>query len=118
MSVNSNELLSEDERFLLDDLRENHAQSSWDWPADERFAEHVGDGDNLITESMESGAPSAFRIAAAKTWERITQRRLRALRALVKRGLVVAFWSGTGPGGFTDFGVRRVRTYDLPERYR
>jgi hypothetical protein len=107
--------LSVDEKFLLADLKEHRVQSSWDWSADERFAIHLGERNTLIRETMDSGAPAVFRMAAANTWKKITQRRLRTLRRLVDRKLVTSFWSGTGDGGFYEFGVRRIRSYALKD---
>lgn len=112
----SSESLSPDEQFLLEDIIEHHGQSSWDWGADRRFAEHIGADYSVIDAAMASCAPFAFRVAAARSWKSLTARRLRGLRSLVKRGKVESYWLGTGSGGATDFGVRRVREYCLAGR--
>lgn len=110
------DLLSADEKFLLSDLKENHAQGSWDWPADERFAEHLGcDSEYLMSETINSVAVAPIRAAVATTWKKVTQRRLRALRGLVRKGLAESYWMGTGWGGKTDFGITRVRMYDVKD---
>lgn len=111
------DILTPDEEFILTDLKENYSQCSWDWPADERFAEHLKVEDTLICEAMDSGAPLALRIAASSTWHNITQKRIAILRGLCKLGYVDAYWAGTGPGGKTEFGVNRIRTYALKDEY-
>lgn len=100
---------------VLEDLKKHGTQSSWDWEADQRFASHIGDSEAAdgIRKILDSCAPSAFRIAAMLEYRRITNRRLRVLRKLVKNGLVVAFWDGLGQGAINQFGVRRVRCFRI-----
>lgn len=105
------------EDFLLKDLEQYTTQSSWDWAADSRFAKEFSDNETqtIILEAMESGAPSSFRIDAWLSWwkNKVTNKRMRALNAMQKKGLVRSFWIGTGPGGKGMFGVGRTKGYLL-----
>ncbi len=109
--------IERDAAFILRDMRTNGfgSQGSWDWPADLRFAEHMGDRDaiDLYRDILKSHAPFPFQIAAQKRVDHVRRRRLRALRLLVKQGHVEAWWLGAGVGGHTEFGVRRLRAYAL-----
>ena len=107
-----------DSEFLLADLKNYLTQSSWDWCADERFAEHIGYKDySTIVDCLNSGAPGPLRRAVSLTWKKpVTDRRLRVLRKLVGSGLVESYWVGTGRGGKSEFGVSRIRSYGLTLR--
>lgn len=98
----------DDKAILLADLRAGNSQGAWDWPADLRFAIAIGDKEAIddIQRAMKSNAPWSLLLAAYKGLvdARITQRRLRALRALIRDGLVRGYWSGTGWGGVAYFG--------------
>lgn len=96
---------------LLSDLSENGEQCSWDWEADLRFARITGQDTSPIEAAIYSSAPIAFRVAASRGWEKVTQKRIRLLRKLCKIGLANSYWSGTGNGGKSDFGLNRVKNY-------
>ena len=110
-----------DRDIMLKLLREapGGITTSWDWQMDLKFSREVGDNEAVedLEALLKSGSPHPRLIIF---WDRvirpnITRRRLRALRQLVCEGLVVTDWAGTGPGGYTDFGVRRIRGYELKE---
>lgn len=111
-----------DIQIVLNDLRRHelgHGQSSWDWEADFRFAKEVGTKDEIeiLQALLKSSAVFAHQIAVHKARIRkLAQRRIRALRKLYKMGLVDAFWLGTGHGGYSEFGIRRIRTWILKTR--
>jgi hypothetical protein len=108
-----------DAMFLLNDLQENGPQAAWDWPADLRFAEHVGDSDvaQILKWAIHSRTVLPVLIATVKLHGgQINQRRLRALRLLIHTGKVDAQWSGMGERGVHDFGVNRTRVYHLADR--
>ena len=93
--------------------------TSWDWEMDLKFAREIGAEEFAkdIKLLLKSNSPSPLRIIF---WDQairptITKRRLRALRKLVEEGLVITSWVGTERGGYTDFGVRRIRGYELVE---
>ena len=104
-----------DADIVLDILR-THNQgitSSWDWEMDLKFAKGIGD--DVAVDFIEGLQGSVLSIRDHDRYirSRITARRLRALRKLVKRGLVESHWMGTGWGGRSDFGVGRLRGYML-----
>lgn len=113
MEKDNTKPLSPDEQFLLDDLSECFTHSSWDWPADERFAAHLGLDISAISATMQSCAPSSLRVGVSQSWDKLTQRRLRLLRGLVRKGLVHSSWAGTGYGGVSEFGLNRCRHYQI-----
>ena len=109
--------MNDDQKFLLANLKANGPQSSWDWQADHRFALAAG-----LTEEAEkirlvlrSHAPTIFRDEVMFSVKHVKTRRLRALQALVKKGLVRSAWVGTGAGGKNEFSVNRCRAYFLVE---
>lgn len=108
-----------DWQIILKDMRERHVgQSSWDWEADYRFAKAIGAIYEIeILESLlKSTTVFAIQIACHKKFiTKLKNRRLRALRCLVKQGLVDSWWRGTGYGGYSEFGARRIKTYHLIE---
>jgi len=100
------------------DLAKHGAQDSWDWQADLRFAEAVGDEEAVkdCKDLLKSHAPFPTLIMFHRlALGRIQQRRVRALRLLVRAKEVRAWWLGTGPYGRTEFGVNRVRHYETQE---
>jgi len=103
-----------DINWALDDLKKHGHQSSIDWDADYRFAEYLKDpiACRYIRDNM-NGYGSTSIVRNWNGWTRLTQRRLGALRVLIKRGLVDAAWMGTGDFGLKDYGVRRTRSYQL-----
>jgi len=106
-------MLSEDTEFLLAEIR-HQSQSSWDWPADARFAEFIkADPEiiSLIHSALDSSAPAPLQKQASRLWQNITKRRLRGLRELVKRGDVRSNWIGLGDYAMSSFGVNRCRSY-------
>ena len=107
--------LADEENFLIEQLQGNRVQSSWDWESDLSFAERFGMDCEMLREAIDSAAPLKFRWAAANYNTKIKIRRLNALRRLVKKGIVEAWWSGTGFGGVNEFGVNRARLYALVE---
>ena len=96
------------------DLKTNGTQFSWDLPADERYAKIIGDStsEELIHRAVHSYSIMTSRLAAVESTG-ITPKRLRALRKLIKLGLVESYWEGLGAGGRSEFGVGRVRSYSL-----
>ena len=109
-----------DADIVLDILR-THVQgitSSWDWEMDLKFAEKIGDEDavNLLKEL--GGSVLAIREHDRYIRPTITARRLRALRKLVDMGLVRSYWVGTGYGGRADFGINRLRGYEITPKGR
>jgi hypothetical protein len=111
--------LSEDAKFLKADMRKHGAQASWNWEADLRFAEFIDDAiavDCLKT-LLGSAAPFPLQIASHRACvTRTKRRRLRALRFMKDIGIVETGWIGTGEGGATEFGPRRIRYYGLVEK--
>lgn len=103
--------------WLVADLREHRAQSSWDWTADARWAAHTGDAamQECIDVLMRSDTIGMIKINYHDAYVRrqITEPRLRALRRLVREGHAVAYWQGAGEGSRNEFGVGRFRVYTL-----
>ncbi len=119
-STDEVEIMRTDAGIVLDILR-THAQgitSSWDWEMDLKFAEKIDDEEavNLLKELR--GSVLAIREHDQYIRPTITVRRLRALRKLVKKGLVESYWVGTGWGGRNDTGVNRLRGYMLTPKGR
>ena len=108
-----------DWQIVLDDMKKEHAgQSSWDWPADYRFAKSVEAKDEIeILEALlQSAALFVVQIAAHRIYiTKLKKRRLRALKNLESQGLVYSSWTGTGYGGHTEFGVRRIKVWHLTD---
>jgi len=104
-----------DTDFILSDLGNGEHQTSWDWPADQRFARFLADRNavEVYDALLRSVAPFPIQIVAQKTVDHIRRRRLRALRQLAKTGKIESYWRGTADGGRTEFGVCRVRVYRL-----
>ena len=79
-------------------MKENRGtQSSWDWDADYRFAEYVGDPEivALIKKEGRSMAPGPLLwMHHEAAFGKIHKRRLRALRYLKKIGLLERWYSG------------------------
>ena len=111
-----------DEQIILKDMKETTlSQSSWDWPADLRFAKAIRANDEIeILESLlGSKAVFAIQIEAHKIFiTKLKNRRLRALRKLEKQGILFSCWQGTGERGFTEFGTRRVKSWFLMQKKR
>jgi hypothetical protein len=108
----------DDAAFLLQDLKENGPQCSWDWPADLRFAKHAGDANatELYEWAVESTLVLPLLLYEVQLRGRyINQRRLRALRLLVRTGKVKSHWGGMGENGVYYFGVNRTRVYSLAD---
>lgn len=113
-------MLNSDAKLILADMRNGHPHGAWDWEADARFARDVNDVDAIkfFRELLRSHAPHVHQIAAHKVLGKpIKERRLRAVRQLVKAGYVDSWWLGTGPGGMSEFGVKRNRYYVLRKEY-
>ncbi len=105
-----------DENIVLNDLKIHSSQCSWDWEADLRFAKAINSElVNDLKSIINSKAPIPFLVMNHRIIikQKITDRRIRALRKLIKRGIVQANWIGTGEFGKTDFGVNRNRDYSL-----
>lgn len=112
-----------DEQIILKDMKSvQMGQNSWDWQADYRFAKAINADDSIIKlfrALLKSSAPFALQIAIHKKFmTKIKNRRLKALRNLAKQGIVETFWIGTGYGGYSEFGVRRIKTWRLINRQR
>lgn len=109
--------IKNDAEFMATYLAQHSSCSSWDFEADLAFAKHLGLEDEIkvIKEAMDSSAPFSFIIAAWEMgWKKtITNKRLNALRALVKAGRATAYWTGLGEGAYNTFGCSRTRTYTL-----
>lgn len=101
--------------IVLSHLKDFGPQGSWHWDADARFARAIGDhgAAGVIEDAYSHAYLLTYQLAAMYSVRHIKRRRLRALRKLVKQGLVKAHWRGTGPGGATEFGTNRVRQYGL-----
>jgi hypothetical protein len=90
--------------------------SSWDWEADLRFAQAIGDdgaatwADQLARSQMP--LPLRLDLYTAHCGH-ITRRRRRAMGELVRRGWATASWIGLGEGSRAAFGVGRSRVYEL-----
>lgn len=113
-------MMRTDADIVLDILR-THAQgitSSWDWEMDLKFAEKIGD--DVAADFIKGLCGSVLSIRDHDRYirSRITARRLRALRRLVKKGLVSSYWVGTGWGGRSDTGVSRLRGYMITPKGR
>ena len=79
--------------FLLEDLKTHHGQSSWDYPADHRFAVFLGDTEaaDILVEIMNSSTVWCFIIAAHEVFAgKIKRKRLTALRQLIRQGKIRA----------------------------
>lgn len=104
--------------WLLADLAEHRAQSSWDWEADARWATMTGDDAmrSCIDVLLSSSTIGMIKLNYHDSYVRrtITLPRLRALRRLVREGYAVARWTGTGEGSRALYGLSRVRVYELP----
>ncbi len=102
--------------FLKRELK-RESQSSWDWEADSRFAEFLGE--KQIAKDLLHAARNVGLIYFAVTaWEmfegpRIKRLRLRRMNELEQEGIVISEWRGTGPDGKTLYGVNRNRAYFL-----
>ncbi len=109
-----------DADIVLDILR-THTQgitSSWDWEMDLKFAEKIGDEEAVKLLKELGGSVLAIREHDRYIRPTTTDRRLRALRKLVEKGLVESYWVGTGWGGRNDTGVNRLRGYMLTPKGR
>lgn len=106
-----------DIEIVTADMQKHGDHGAWDWEADLRFAQAIGDDEAVrdCANLLRSNAPYALQIMAHRVViaPRITWRRVRALRQLVRGGKARSFWLGTGPRGRTEFGVNRVRHYRL-----
>ena len=106
------------DQFLLDDLKAHGGQSSWDWNADQRLAEWLGNAEAVegIEAAKHAGGLLVYALGVHSLYaKKIKRIRLAGLRKLVKAGLVESWWIGLGYGGGSEFGVNRVRTYRLKE---
>ena len=104
-------------RWLLQDLRDNGSQGSWDWEADARFADALGLSEVAADASACCTSPSTsfarYNAHRMLVYRQATQPRLRLLRRAIRMGYIKAYWQGTGPGGANLFSVTRVRGYKL-----
>lgn len=114
-----------DAEIIIEYLKNNHNMAGWDWGADEFFAKRAA---NIPIKAREAAielgrerfgvAPLAMGYHRAFIKGPVTQRRLRACRKLIAFGIVKASWTGTGRGGYTDYGIRRDRLYRLAEEFK
>ena len=104
-------------QIILKDMKETKTgQASWDWEADLRFAKSVKGENEVEILNLLMNSHTVFPILISTHKEFITKlknRRLRALRKLEQQGLVYSGWRGTGEGGFSEFGTRRVKSWHL-----
>lgn len=103
------------EKFMIKQL-DGESQAAWDFNADYKFAMKIGFEDvGTIRDAMYSNAPFPLIVSVWKMhWDKqVTQRRLRVLRALVKKKFVKAYWIGMGVGSKHEFGLNRMRHYEL-----
>lgn len=109
--------LVKDTQIILKDMKETKCgQSSWDWPADYRFAKAISAKDEIEILEMLLKSTTVFAIQIAchrKFITKLKNRRLRALKILEKQGIIRSGWLGTGPGGLKEFGTRRVKSWHL-----
>lgn len=107
----------EQRQFLIADIKKHGAQSSWDWDADVRFARFLDD--TVSADAIQRACDSHSVLSARYSYwvhfggRRICRNRMRRLRELVSAGFLSAGWVGLGAGGFSEFGIRRVRAYSL-----
>ena len=103
------------QQFLLNDLKINGTQSSWDWEADFRYAcEFYPNDIERAKMIVYGGAPAGVRMSEHdRAMRHIKLSRLRALRALESKGLITSYWTGTGEGGRNFTGVCRERAYKI-----
>ena len=106
-----------DWQIILKDMKETKTgQSSWDWPADYRFAKAVGAKDEIeiLKSLLRSTTVFPIQIACHRNFiTKLKRRRLRALKNLEGQGIVYSGWVGTGPGGLSEFGARRIKSWHL-----
>ena len=109
--------IMKDWQVILNDMKNTRlGQSSWDWEADYRFALAVDANDEAEILSSLFNATTVFPIQIAihkRFIGKLKNRRLRALRNLQRQGLVGSRWLGTGYGGYSEFGARRIKTWWL-----
>lgn len=115
-------------RFLLSQLRGNGGQSSWDWQSDYAFAVHIGsEWEETIEHALRSSSPAPLVIGVWHSCWRtpVTQRRLDALRKLVKQGKARAFcpiksshWLPQRRDRLIIIGTRKPFTVRPPENTR
>ena len=113
-------VLSKHAQFVLEDLQTGNTHSSWDWPADLRFAKHFSYSDavEVLEKMMQSDAPLACLCASHDIVVKpIKKKRLAAVRELVRHGYVDVYWETSGEGGATLYGVNRFRCYLLRKEY-
>ncbi len=111
-----------DWQIILKSMEETRlGQSSWDWEADYRFAIAINAKNEIeiLENLLKSDAPFPVQIAVHKGCiGKLKNRRLKALRNLTKQGLINSHWLGTGYGGYSEFGIRRIKTWYLPEKIK
>lgn len=97
--------------FLYNDIKKNKGTSNMDDFSDVRFARFINEKVKFYITGNQCGSKIRY-----YTDEKITQKRLRYIRILIKQGKIKASWGGLWQGCSNDlFGIRRVRHYDLPE---
>ena len=108
--------------FIYNELCVGKTHSSWDWESDERYAEFMVKNGTLDPDILEAirltMRSQALWVTQISVWRgvwknTVTNDRLNHLRKLVKMGIVVASWVGTGIGGKNFIGTNRVRDYHL-----
>jgi hypothetical protein len=106
-----------DEQIILRDMEQTGlGQSSWDWNADYRFAKAIKATyeTEILKSLLRSTAVFPIQIAVHKKFiNKLKNRRLAALRQLQRQGIVYSAWIGTGHGGYSEFGVRRIKAWHL-----
>ena len=97
---------------LLKDIEENGEQTSWDWMSDYRYAKIIGDeeSETIILKALNSHSTVYAKLNAVLLTG-IPSKRMRDLRELVKLGYLKSCWVGSGEGGYSELGVRRLRAY-------
>ncbi len=109
-----------DADIVLDILRTHNdgITSSWDWLMDLKFAKEIKD--KKVVEILEhiGGSVLSMNVHYQYVKYTITNRRLKGLRKLVNMGLVKSYWVGTGYGGRADFGINRLRGYEITPKGR
>lgn len=104
------------EAFLLADLQENNGYvGAIDNDADYRFAAFLDDEATMgaIVQLERVSTLPIYLQLFRQFVNPLRLKRMAGLRRLVARGLVEAYWMGTGEGGEAATGHRRVRIYEL-----
>ena len=110
------ENLSEEEKFILNRIKEIGYANIWDWEEEKLFADFIKDDEasELYKELLHSDGITSILIGIYKyslPTKRIINKRRKLLNSLINKKLIRSYWSGTGNGGYYSFGMKRCKTY-------